>query len=244
MKLMRLRNALIAAGFAAMGVLATSVAQAGEAAIRKALSAGFKDLPKIDEIRPSPVPGLWEVRAGVDIAYTDSKGTYLFQGSIIETASQRDITQERIDKLTAIDFSSLPLQDAVIWKNGNGKRRIAIFADPNCGYCKQLEKDLSLVKDVTVHTFLVPILGGDSVEKSRSIWCAKDSTSTWRDWMISAVQPQKADSPCDTSALERNKALARKHKLYGTPAIVFENGVRSAGALSAVEIENKLARLR
>ena len=237
----RLAPSALAACVAALGLLAATAVRADEADIRKTFAERFQNLPKIDEIRPAPVAGLWEVRIGTEVMYTDAKGAYLIQGSIIDTATRKDLTQERIDKLTAIDFASLPLKDAIVWKNGNGKRRIAVFADPNCGYCKRLEKDLVNVKDVTVYTFVIPILGGDSPEKSRSIWCAKDNTTTWRSWMIDGVAPQRAMGQCDTTAIERNAALARKHKVNGTPAIVFEDGTRAPGAIPAAEIEKRLA---
>lgn len=229
-----------AAALAALTLLA-GPARADEAEIRKTLTERFANLPKIDEIRPSPMTGVWEVRIGTDIMYSDAKGTYLLQGALIDTATRRNLTEERVDKLTAIDFASLPLKDAIVWKNGNGKRKIAVFADPNCGYCKRLEKDLVNVKDVTVYTFVIPILGGDSPEKSRSIWCAKDNTTVWRNWMIDGATPARLMGQCDASAIERNSALAKKHRVTGTPAIVFEDGTRAPGAIPAAEIEKRLA---
>jgi thiol:disulfide interchange protein DsbC len=216
-------------------------AVADEAEIRKALSERLPNLPKIDEVRPAPVPGLFEVRIGTDIVYTDPKGQYILQGEVIETGSKRNLTQERIDKLTAIDFASLPLKDAIVWKNGNGKRRIAVFADPNCGYCKKFERDLQAVKDITVYTFVIPILGGDSPEKARSIWCAKDNTAVWRQWMIDGTAPPRSMGQCDSSAIERNLAIAKKYRVTGTPAIVLEDGTRVPGAVPAAELEKRLA---
>ncbi|MFM2348569.1 MAG: hypothetical protein RL654_3322 [Pseudomonadota bacterium] len=229
-----------AAALAALTLLAAP-ARADETEIRKTLTERFANLPKIDEVRQTPMPGIWEVRIGTDIMYSDAKGTYLLQGVMIDTATRRNLTEERVDKLTAIDFASLPLKDAIVWKNGNGKRRIAVFADPNCGYCKRLEKDLINVKDVTVYTFVIPILGGDSPEKSRSIWCAKDNTKVWRDWMIDGTAPARLMGQCDATAIERNSALAKKHKVTGTPAIVFEDGTRAPGAIPAAEIEKRMA---
>ena len=231
---------LTTAALAALTLLA-GPARADEAEIRKTLTERFANLPRIDEIRPSPMAGVWEVRIGTDIMYSDAKGTYLLQGSMIDTATRRNLTEERVDKLTAIDFASLPLKDAIVWKNGTGKRRIAVFADPNCGYCKRLEKDLVNVKDVTVYTFVIPILGGDSPEKSKSIWCAKDNTTVWRNWMIDGATPARQMGQCDASAIERNAAMAKKYKVTGTPAIVFEDGTRAPGAIPAAEIEKRLA---
>jgi len=231
------RAALLAAS--ALTLLTALPARADEADIRKTLAERFQGI-KPDEVRPAPVAGLWEVRFGAEIMYTDARASYMIQGAIIDTASKRNLTEERIDKLTAIDFATLPLKDAIVWKNGNGKRRIAVFADPNCGYCKKLEKDLVNVKDVTVYTFVIPILGGDSADKSRSIWCAKDNTTAWRNWMVDGTAPTKAMGKCDDSAIGRNLELSRKHRVNGTPAIIFEDGTRAPGAIPAAELEKRL----
>ncbi len=232
---------------AAAAVLTLSfglAAHADEGDIRRVFKEKFPSLPKIDEVKATPYPGLFEVRMGTDLVYTDAKGTYILEGTLIDTATQRNLTEERMDKLTSINFSELPLKDAIVWKNGNGKRRIAVFSDPNCGYCKKLERDLVNVKDVTVYTFLVPILGGDSPEKSRAVWCAKDNTAAWRGWMVKGTPPARVMGSCDTAALERNVALAQKHRVTGTPAIVFEDGSRVPGALSPEALEKKLASLK
>ena len=142
--------------------------------IRKNLAERLPNLPKIDEISKTPVPGLYEVRIGTEIVYTDEQGNYLIQGSLIDTKTRTDLTEARVAKLTAIDFDTLPMKDAVVIKQGSGARKVAIFADPNCGYCKRFERELASVKDVTIYTFLYPILGPDSNAKSRDIWCAKD----------------------------------------------------------------------
>jgi thiol:disulfide interchange protein DsbC len=216
-------------------------AAADEAEIRKALAERLPNLPKIDEVRPAPIAGLFEVRIGSEIVYTDPKGQFIVQGEVIDTTSKRNLTQERIDKITAIDFASLPLKDAIVWKTGTGKRKIAVFADPNCGYCKRFERDLQAVKDVTVYTFVIPILGGDSPEKARSIWCAKDNTASWRNWMLEGSAPARSMGNCDSSAIERNLAMAKKYRVTGTPAIVLEDGTRVPGAIPAAEIEKRLA---
>ena len=234
-----LRPLLTAAALAALSLC--GAARADEADIRKNLSERYPNLPKVDEIRPAPVAGLWELRFGSDVMYSDAKGNYLIQGSIIDTAAKRNLTEERIDKLTAVDFASLPLKDAIVWKNGNGKRRIAVFADPNCGYCKKFERDLLNVKDVTVYTFVIPILGGDSPEKSKSIWCAKDNTAAWRNWMIEGTTPPRVMASCDASVLDRNLNLSRKHRINGTPAVIFEDGSRAPGAIPAAEVEKRMA---
>ena len=224
--------------------LGASFAFADDAAIRKNIAERLPDFPKIDEIAKTPIPGLFELRVGTDIFYADEAGNHLIEGHMIDTRTRGNLTQARIDKLTQIDFASLPLKDAIVWKQGKGTRKLVVFADPNCGYCKKFESELTQVKDVTVYTFLYPILGGDSPEKSRNIWCAKDNTAAWRNSMVEGTPPLKSMGQCDTAALQRNVALGRKHKVSGTPALVFEDGKRVPGAMAPAEIEKQLVASR
>ena len=126
-------------------------------------------------------------------------------------------------------------------KQGSGARKLVVFADPNCGYCKRLEKDLLALKDVTIYTFLYPILGPDSTAKSKDIWCAKEPGKVWRNWMVDGQAPGKAAPGCDTTALERNTELGRRYKVTGTPAVVFEDGSRAPGAIPTAQIEARMA---
>lgn len=222
------------------GLLAAVSASADEAAIRKNLAERLPTIPKIDEVSKSPIPGLWEVRMGTDIVYTDENGNYLVQGNLIDTKTHADITQARIDKLTAVDFASLPFNDAIVIKQGTGARKMAVFVDPNCGYCKRFERDLQTIKDVTIYTFLYPILGPDSTVKSRDIWCAKESGKVWRAWMVDGVVPAKSTGKCDTAALDRNTDFGHKYRINGTPGVLFENGTRAPGAVPAAELEKLL----
>ena len=215
---------------------------AQDAQIRKAIAERLPDFPRIDEMTKTPIPGIYELRIGTDVLYTDEQGTYLIEGQMIDTRTRANLTEQRIAKLTAIDFSKLPLKDAMVWKNGNGSRRMAVFADPNCGYCKRFERDLQQVKDVTVYTFLYPILGPDSTEKSRNIWCAKDSMKAWRDWMLEGTPAPAAN--CDASALQRNAALGQRHRVRGTPGLVFEDGTHLPGAVGVEQIERQLVASR
>ncbi len=219
------------------GLMATGLALAQEAVIRKNLAERLPNFPKIDEVIKTPIPGLYEIRLGTEILYTDEQGSYILQGSMIDTRTRANLTEERIEKLTAIDFAKLPLKDAVVVKQGTGARKLAVFVDPNCGYCKRFERDLATVKDVTIYTFLYPILGPDSTAKSKDIWCAKDAAKAWRGWMVDNVVPIKTMGSCDTSAIDRNIAMGQKHRVQGTPALVFENGVRKPGALPAAQVE-------
>jgi len=222
---------------AALVLACAGAAQAGDAEIRKNLAERLPNLPKIDEIRPAPVPGLFEVRIGSELIYTDEQGHFIVQGEIIDTLTRENLTNTRLDALTAFEFGALPFKDAMVIKQGSGKRKMAVFVDPNCGFCKRFERDLTTLKDVTIYAFLYPILGNDSARKSRDIWCAKDSAKAWRDWMLNGVTPPAAAESCDVAALQRNLALGQKHRVQGTPALVFENNVRKPGALPAAQVE-------
>lgn len=213
--------------------------QAQDAAIRKNLSERIPQLEKIDEISKTPIDGLFEVRInGTDIYYTDAQANYLIQGNLIDTKQRRNLTEERVDKLTAIVFDDLPLKDAFTIVRGNGKRKLAVFEDPQCGYCKRFEEGLQKVNNITIHMFLYPVLGQKSIETSKNIWCAKDKGKAWQDWMLSDVEP--AAAKCDTQAVDRNVKLGKKYKVTGTPTLVFADGSRVPGAIGADQVEQRL----
>ncbi len=220
----------------ALWTTGAAFAQGQEALIRKNLAERIPQLPKIDEVTRTPMAGLYEVRVdGTEIYYTDAEANFLIQGQLIDTRSRRNITEERVEKLSAIDFSALPLKDAITLVRGNGKRKLAVFEDPNCGYCKRFERDLQKVDNVTVYLFLYPILGQDSLDKSRNIWCAKDKVKAWQDAMLREQSVPTAQ--CDTAALQRNLELGRKHKITGTPTLVAADGTRVPGAIGTAQIE-------
>jgi thiol:disulfide interchange protein DsbC len=240
MKLHQLTASLRLAGLAGLLACSLGSAFAQEASIRKNLAERLPALSKIDEVRKTPMNGLYEIRVNdSDILYTDAEGNFLLQGNLIDTRAKRNLTEERVEKLSAIDFDALPLKDAFIQVRGNGKRKMAVFEDPNCVYCKRFERDLQKVNNVTIHTFLLPILSPDSVEKSRNIWCAKDKEKAWLDWMVRDQPAAKAS--CDTTALERNLAFSKKYKITGTPTVFFADGSRVPGAIGAEQIEKMLA---
>ncbi len=217
---------------------------AQEAAIRKNLGERIAQFKTIDEVRKTPMPGIYEVRVnGTDIFYTDAQGNYVLQGNMIDTQQRRNLTEERVQKLSAISLDALPVKDAFTIVRGDGKRKLAVFEDPNCGYCKRFERDLQKVDNVTIHMFLYPILGPDSTEKSKAIWCAKDPGKAWVDWMVRSVPPAagKANASCDMAALERNVELGRKHRINGTPTLIFADGSRVPGAIDAAQVEKYLA---
>ncbi|OIN92956.1 MAG: disulfide isomerase [Comamonadaceae bacterium CG1_02_60_18] len=226
---------------ALLGAMLLTPVFAQDAVIRKNLAERIPQLPKIDEISKTPIAGIYEIRVnGSDIYYTDAQGNYLIQGSLVDTQQRRNLTEERIDKLTAVKFDALPFKDAFTIVRGNGKRQLAVFEDPNCGYCKRFERDLQKVNNVTIHLFLYPILGADSLEKSKSIWCAKDRAKVWQDWMVRDVTLPAGN--CDSAVLTRNVELGRKYKITGTPTLIFADGSRVPGAVGADQVEKRLTQ--
>ncbi len=217
-------------------------ALAQEATIRKNIATRLPQLKAIDEVRKTDLPGIFELRAnGTEIYYTDAQANYLIDGSLIDTRNRRNLTEERVEKLTAIQFDTLPTKDAFTIVRGTGERKMAVFEDPNCGYCKRFERDLQKVDNVTIYLFLYPILGADSTEKSKAIWCAKDRVLAWQDWMLRDQAAPAAVAMCDTGALARNVEVGRKHKITGTPTLLFTNGARVPGAVDTKKIEQMLA---
>jgi len=230
---------------ACAAVLLCTSAMAQEAQIRKNISERLPQLKAVDEVSKTAIPGLYELRVnGSEIYYTDAQGNYLIEGNMIDLRAKRNLTEERVAKLTAVKFDDLPFKDAFTIVRGNGKRKLAVFEDPNCGYCKRFERDMQKVDNVTIYMFLYPILGPDSGEKSKAIWCAKDPGKTWQDWM---VRDQTAPAPaagCDTGALARNVELGRKYKVTGTPTLVFIDGSRVPGAIDSKQVEKLLAEAK
>ncbi|HSW20128.1 MAG TPA: DsbC family protein [Ramlibacter sp.] len=217
-------------------------AQAQEAVIRKNLGERIPQLSNIDEISKTPMAGLFEVRIGTDLFYTDAQGNYLLHGSLIDTRAKKNLTEERTEKLSAVDFSALPTKDSFTIVRGDGKRKIALFQDPNCTYCKRFERDLQKVDNITITMYLYPILGPDSTVKARNIWCAKDKAKAWTDWMVRDQVP--AEASCDTAAVARNVEFGRRYRITGTPTMIFVNGTRVPGAISVAQLEKHLAEAK
>lgn len=212
-----------------------------EVNIRRAMEAKLRPGTKIDGIEKSPYFGLYEIRIGSDLLYTDEKVSFIFAGSVLDGKTMENLTEARINKLSAVKFDDLPLKDAIKMVNGTGKRQVAYFADPNCGYCKQFERSLSQVKDTTVYVFLYPILSEDSVVKSKALWCAPDRVKAWNDWMLRG-QMIAGQGTCDTTAIDSNGALGKKLNVRATPTIVLGNGQKIPGAIPAAELEAAIAQ--
>jgi thiol:disulfide interchange protein DsbC len=228
----------------AIAIIGWVTASADELSIRRSLAIRMPGMGSIEAIRPGPLVGIWEIQVGGEVIYSDADANFLIEGEVIDTRTSRNLTAQREAELQAFDFRRLPLADAVVWKRGSGARHLVVFADPNCGYCRQLERMLNDIDNITVHTFVIPILGDDSQAKARAIWCARDQGVAWRHWMIDSVAPAAAPASCDSAALARNLALQRRHGVVGTPSLVFVNGERLSGIPDAQSLERRLQNLR
>ncbi len=220
----------------ALLLMMASTAHAGVDEIRQSLQADFPGIGKIEHIVKTPYAGLYEVVIGDQLLYTDDQGQYIFDGSVIDAKNRRDLSEERRRVLFAIDFDKLPLDLAVKEVKGNGKRKLAIFTDPNCPYCKRLEKELNGVSDVTLYLFMYPIFPGSS-EIVRNVLCSKDPVKAWNEWMLKEISPAKA--VCKTQT-DKVMALGQKLRVNGTPNLIFGNGIQAPGFLPQQELEKNL----
>lgn len=230
---------------ALLGLAATTTfgETAQEAAVKKLIEPRLGDRAKVESVTKTPYAGLYEVRAGGDILYTDEKAKYLFVGRVLDTTTFQDYTRERVDEINKIKFSDLPLEFALKTVKGNGKRVIAVFEDPNCGYCKRFRQTLQEMDNVTVYTFMYNILSEDSIVKSKNVWCAADRSKAWDDLMLNGKAAAAAPANC-TTPHERVLALGHKMKISGTPTIFFSDGSRIPGAIDAKALESRLAAVK
>lgn len=196
---------------------------------------------KVENVEKTNYGGLYEVITEDTILYTDEHGSFVIAGSLIDTKTLEDVTEKSMKKLAAKDFSKLPLNKAIKTVYGNGERVLVTFEDPNCGYCKRLYKEVSQMDNLTVYTFLVPILGKDSVKKTTDIWCSSNPSETWRAWMKDGVPPPEAQS-CGTEPTREVMSYARKIQLQGTPVLLMANGERMNGYGDKKVIEELLSK--
>jgi len=237
-------NKFLSSGLAILGILLCIGVAHGQteqqlkADLQKKLGANAK----VRSVAPAPVGGLFEVLVGNDVFYTDSTGKYLIQGEIIELATGKNITEQRQADLNRIKWTDLAQANAMKTVRGNGSRQLAVFSDPNCGYCKRLEKSLQQLDNVTIYTYLIPILGSDSLQKSKQIWCAADPYKAYMDWMINGTAPN-GKSDCATP-LDKNMAYAKSYGITGTPTLFFTDGSRFPGAVQITDIEKKFSSLK
>jgi thiol:disulfide interchange protein DsbC len=205
------------------------------AAVRAGVEGWLKGRFKVDAVRRSPVAGIWEVQIGTDLIYVDDRGQHGFvEGQLIDLKSNKNLTQERIDEITAVNFKDLPLAYAIKQVNGKGTRQVAVFEDPNCGHCRTLRRDLIAVPDVTIYTFTLPILAADSKTLAAQAWCAPDRVKAWNDLMLQGKPPENKGA-CD-NPVEKVAELGRKLKITGTPTLFFMNGKRLPGGVPAARL--------
>lgn len=235
------RSCALLAGVLCAGV---SLAQTAEANIKKLLQNRLGAEAPIESVTKTPYSGLYEVKIGGELIYTDAEAKYVFIGRVLDTETSKDLTQARLDEINKIKFSDLPLDLAAKTVKGSGKRVIAVFEDPNCGYCKRFRKSLSEVKDITVYTFFYPVLGEDSMKKVKDLWCAPDKAKAWDAWMVDGKLPAAAPASCTTAAIDKVVELGKKHGVRGTPTIFFADGSRIPGAIDAKTLEQKLGQVK
>lgn len=205
--------------------------------IKSAFQDRFKGI-EVAQVSATPVAGLYEVQIGLEVVYVDAEVNHVIQGRIIDATTQEDLTEARIQQLSAVSFDALPIDLAVKIVRGNGSQKIAIFEDPNCPYCKQLHKTLKDFDNVTIYSFLFPILSADSVTKSQNILCASDPTKALIDWMLNNKQPEVQE--CDNHNIQALLDAGRNLSVRGTPAIFFTDGSRASGALPAAQLKQRL----
>ena len=222
--------------------MASSVFAFNEKQIRTEIQKRLGTSANVRNVTPSPIPGLFEVQVNNEIFYTDSNAKYLIQGEMVELASGNNLTTKRQEDINRIKWSDLPQAQAFKVVRGNGSRQIAVFSDPNCGYCKRLEKTLQQLDNVTIYNYLIPILSADSALKSKQIWCAADQQKVWNDWMLNNLGPS-GKSDC-ANPIDKNLTLAKNYGINGTPTIFFTDGSRFPGAVQLADIEKKLASLK
>jgi thiol:disulfide interchange protein DsbC len=223
----------------ALVMMTAHLAHANEANVKAALLKKYPQI-QIQSVVKTPLAGIYEVYADGQLHYTDEKAAYLFVNAMmIDTEKKTNLTEERMNKLNAISFDQLPLDLAFRKVKGKGTRKLAYFGDPNCGYCKKFEQDLARIDDVTIYVFLYPVLGPDSLQKSKSVWCSKDRVKVWDDQLINNIAPTGAGT-CDTP-IDKILAFGRSKNITGTPTLFFVDGSRIPGAIPYEQVEQKLA---
>lgn len=220
--------------------LTVSVALAGTTGdVEKRLKEQYP-ATKITAVRESPVRGIHEVIMGRNVAYTDESGRYMIFGHLYDMKEQKDLTAGLLDALNRVDVSLLPQADAIRTVRGKGERKLFVFSDPDCPYCKRLEAELAKMDNVTIYTLLYPLEGlhPDARRKAEAIWCAKDRAKAWEEFMANGKLPDA--SGCETP-IDRNLRLGNTLGVNGTPTIVFADGAVAPGMLPAIEIERRLS---
>lgn len=223
----------------ALTLVFSAVAVADEAKIKKVIEERLTGA-KVEKIVKTPYLGLYEVQIGSEVLYTDADAHYIFVGNVHDGQTLENLTEARLRELNKVDFGQFPLDQAIQLVNGKGTRKLVYFSDPNCPYCKRMDKELTQVEDVTIYVFLYPILSPDSMAKSQKVWCSTDRAKAWQTLMLEGKEPG-GDGNCSTPIL-KNLELGQKLRIRGTPALFFANGERVSGAITAKEVEDLLSK--
>jgi len=226
-------------------ILTTACAQSDQsAAVKKMIGSKLGADAKVESVTKTPYADLYEVQVGGDIIYTDAKANYLFVGNVIDLKTKQNLTKTKVDALNKMKISDMPLDLAIKQVKGNGKREIAIFEDPNCGYCKKLRTELQKLDNVTIYTFMYDILSEDSAVKSKNVWCSGDPSTAWDDLMVNGKKAPDAPATCMTNPHQKILELGAKLHITGTPTIFFKDGSRIPGYVDLPAIEKKLASIQ
>ncbi len=225
--------------------LFTASVSANEAQIRKALEPKLGGA-KIEGVQPAPVAGLWEVRVrterGLRILYTDASAAHVIDGNIHDVRANRDLTEERLRKLNAVKFEALPLELAVKVQRGNGKRVLAMFSDPYCPACRQFERTLGQMDDITVYVFMFPVIRPENIDHSRAVWCSPDRAKAWLE-LAAAPQPKVPPAaPSCPNPVDKVLDFGQKLGVNSTPTLIFANGERLAGGLRLADLTEMLEK--
>jgi thiol:disulfide interchange protein DsbC len=223
--------------------LAASAAQDDKAAIAATIQETFEKRfsdQKVLHVVPAAIDGLYEIFTGTEVLYSDRTGDYLVNGSLIETRTKKNLTSGRVDELNRIEFATLPFDRAIKITHGNGKRQLAIFSDPDCPYCRRLEKELASLEDVTIYTFLFPLasIHPKAAAKSEAIWCAPDRAAAWLQWMVEGKEPESRT--CESNPTSQLVELGKKLHITGTPTMYFSDGRRQTGGMRAKDLMDAL----
>jgi thiol:disulfide interchange protein DsbC len=218
-------------------------ALAGENEIRNVIKTKFPNV-RVDGVQPAPMPGLYEVRFqnqdGPQILYTDAQANFFIDGSLIEARSGRNLTEERLQKLSAIEFNSLPLELALKVQRGSGKRVLAMFTDPYCPYCRRLEQALQQIDDITIYVFMYPVIRPDNADHSRAVWCAPDRVKAWLELAATDTPKVPAGGANCPNPVDKVLEYGRSLRVNGTPTLFFANGERAGGGMPLGQLRAKL----
>jgi thiol:disulfide interchange protein DsbC len=208
--------------------------------VRSSLHTHFPQL-KIEDVRSAPMPGWYEVFTGSQLLYSDASGDHVFVGKLIDTHTQKDLAEEQLEKRLTIDFGKLPFDRAIKIVKGDGSRRLALFEDPDCPFCRQLEQQLARVNNVTLYVFLFPLveLHPQARVHAHAIWCAADRGDAWTHWMLERREP--GSSACQQDPIDQLQTLGADLNVTGTPTYFLDSGRRYEGVLAAAQLEELLS---